>query len=508
MIEFVARFKDPFAVLFFLVLSVLFSCWLYICMKNKRAFSLAPVIAVNFLLLLAWVFFFRLDHDGSGHLHLSWLVSQGLIPYKDFWQHHSPFLWVVLAPFFRLLPHNAVVFDLSRILSGSVFILNVFLAWQIAKVVWQKSAALSSYLLIVSSTAIIAEFLLLKPDIFMVAFLLAGVYTSFQIPEKRLFPCFCAGVAFSLAASFLVKQYLLFLLPVIAVFFGDKKYWVSKLAIYVLGLVTGVLPLLAYLSSRNILQDFIYWVLSFNKSIIIFSVYMPLVIVVMGWWGCYLLFERFRRIPGTKSMIMLAAFLLTTLSSLTTTSNVNGGHYLGFWCLVSSIIISGCNIPDILGKISSLAARAVVGGVLFSALVTPNMMWVCNTEKTSFFRDKLAVEELMRYCINDTCVVFLPIHPVFAFDATRVYSTWSFDYADIFICMGNDIGAKGVVSEIIHKRPAVIIRNFLEKDFILELFQKRLISAVDYKRLISFVQENYIQKLIGKERYYIRRDKL
>ena len=30
--------------------------------------------------------------DNVEHLHVSWLISQGYIPYRDFFQHHNPFV--------------------------------------------------------------------------------------------------------------------------------------------------------------------------------------------------------------------------------------------------------------------------------------------------------------------------------------------------------------------------------------------------------------------------------
>jgi hypothetical protein len=57
-------------------------------------------------------------------------------------------------------------------------------------------------------------------------------------------------------------------------------------------------------------------------------------------------------------------------------------------------------------------------------------------------------------------------------------------------------------------RPAVVLGRYQRRDFILDLFQKDLISAADYKKLVVFLKENYTQKGIGKEDYYIRNDKL
>ena len=99
MIDFVVRFKNSFGLLVFLILAIFLAFWVYIRLKNKPGFSLIPMVVINFVLLLAWACLFEIDHDGVAHLHLSWLISQGLIPYRDFWQHHPPFLGIILAPF-------------------------------------------------------------------------------------------------------------------------------------------------------------------------------------------------------------------------------------------------------------------------------------------------------------------------------------------------------------------------------------------------------------------------
>jgi hypothetical protein len=42
-----------------------------------------------------------LDHDESQHLHIAWLMAQGLRPFVDFDEHHAPFLHLLLE---RLIP--------------------------------------------------------------------------------------------------------------------------------------------------------------------------------------------------------------------------------------------------------------------------------------------------------------------------------------------------------------------------------------------------------------------
>src|SRR6266852_4451301 len=38
------------------------------------------------------------DHDEIEHLHASWLISVGQLPYRDFLEQHHPTLWFLAAP--------------------------------------------------------------------------------------------------------------------------------------------------------------------------------------------------------------------------------------------------------------------------------------------------------------------------------------------------------------------------------------------------------------------------
>ena len=53
--------------------------------------------------------------DEFWHLHSAWCLSRGMIPYRDFFEHHTPWLYFLLAPIFSLYrvdvdPNAAVAF--------------------------------------------------------------------------------------------------------------------------------------------------------------------------------------------------------------------------------------------------------------------------------------------------------------------------------------------------------------------------------------------------------------
>ena len=101
MIKLVLNFITPINVLIFIFLSAAAGYWIFIRLRKRLKLSFFPVIALNTVLFLTWAITGRFYHDEAVHLHLSWLISKGLVPYKDFWFHHSPFLWTILAPWGR-----------------------------------------------------------------------------------------------------------------------------------------------------------------------------------------------------------------------------------------------------------------------------------------------------------------------------------------------------------------------------------------------------------------------
>ena len=47
------------------------------------------------------IFIRAFDNDEFEHTHAAWSVFRGLLPYKDFFEHHTPWYYFALSPFFR-----------------------------------------------------------------------------------------------------------------------------------------------------------------------------------------------------------------------------------------------------------------------------------------------------------------------------------------------------------------------------------------------------------------------
>ena len=100
--------------------------------KNK---CLCIILLLNLIIL---GYFFRYDGyaymDTFEHLRMSWLVSLGNMPYRDFFEHHHPLLWYTFAPLMKILPHNAMLaFYVAKAVAAVCSLLTFYIFYLIFK---------------------------------------------------------------------------------------------------------------------------------------------------------------------------------------------------------------------------------------------------------------------------------------------------------------------------------------------------------------------------------------
>ena len=45
-------------------------------------------------------------YDTVEHIYASWLISEGKLPYKDFFEHHNPLFWYLFSPVAKFFYRN------------------------------------------------------------------------------------------------------------------------------------------------------------------------------------------------------------------------------------------------------------------------------------------------------------------------------------------------------------------------------------------------------------------
>lgn len=192
-----------------------------------KSIFIVQIIGLIFSLVFGYV-----NVDSLEHLRMSWLVSQGYVPYRDFFEHHHPLLWYIYLPFTVLLPHNfMLVLYFSRVFCLIFSALMVFIVCKIIKRYMGGKELIPYFLVIMLSFYPVWWcYVTLKPEILARLLYFLGIYMFFRYSEKyKTKYLVYSGIAF--AVSFIAIQNIIFsVIPLIIPLFylWDKNPKVGK----------------------------------------------------------------------------------------------------------------------------------------------------------------------------------------------------------------------------------------------------------------------------------------
>lgn len=157
-------------------------------MKNKFLCTEVVLCGIAELLMMLFVFYFHyLCMDHAEHIHASWLVWQGKIPYRDFFEHHNPLLWFLMAPVTAAFYKKAIILYVCKVITALVYMIMFAGFYKICRRYLAVSGkafalALCLYFLVCDHMFLFFE---LQPDPFMLAGFVWGLYYFFGYLEKK-----------------------------------------------------------------------------------------------------------------------------------------------------------------------------------------------------------------------------------------------------------------------------------------------------------------------------------
>ena len=86
--------------------------------KAVKTFLWVLLVSIIFMAIYVYGFVVKANGDNVEHIHVSWLIWQNKIPYKDFFQHHHPLVWYFFSPFTALMINNINIFAVLSILNS------------------------------------------------------------------------------------------------------------------------------------------------------------------------------------------------------------------------------------------------------------------------------------------------------------------------------------------------------------------------------------------------------
>lgn len=245
--------------------------------SSVAALSVTAAVA-SVLIILSLAFTLRLDWDELEHLRSAWLIGQGQLPYRDFWQHHTPALWLAMLPLVRILPESVeAVYALRAIATLLTLCTLAVSAWGARMIApWLSfgvAAMCAGLVYACGATGWAAPVLRPEPPggLALAAGLAAGYVALARRSRGAALLC---GLCVSVAAVMTPKFAPLLVAWPLATLFtirrgnpGDgARPDLGTWAAWAAGMALPILLQVAWLWRHGLLQEAFYWVFTFNRA--------------------------------------------------------------------------------------------------------------------------------------------------------------------------------------------------------------------------------------------------
>lgn len=160
------------------------------------------LLGCGFILRLFYIWHYRIDSDEPQHLHVVWGWTQGLLPYRDVFDNHSPLFQALYAPLFHLLGVRADILLPMRAAELPLFALTLYCVWRIAGAFYAPRIALWTTVLAAFVPPFYLNSIEFRPDQLwsLVWMLILLVLTTGPLTAKRMWLAgLLCGLSFSVS---------------------------------------------------------------------------------------------------------------------------------------------------------------------------------------------------------------------------------------------------------------------------------------------------------------------
>lgn len=242
-------------------------------MQTKYINRFLWVYMVLMFFISAYIYGFVLKANGDNveHLHTSWLIWMGEMPYRDFFQHHNPLTWYLSAPLVAALIDDFSIYSIFNIIGlSTLYVITYYQAKIFLLDNQNKTAALFLAAILVSAYSLLwsTDY---RPDTFMFAFFYMGLYYLLvYIQKQKQKLLIISFLCFFISFMFTQKVLLHLIIPGIFLFYWlcigkiEFKHLLSASLLPIILLALFIL----FLYSQDALE--IYWLSNYP-----FNLYIP-----------------------------------------------------------------------------------------------------------------------------------------------------------------------------------------------------------------------------------------
>ena len=379
--------------------------------KNKeqvnKGWQLYPLfflaaICIYFLFLTALNKYF--NKDEIEHIHSAWYIVQGFVPFRDFFQHHNPLFWYLLAPVLAITgdqPGLLIFFRMVMFISALG--IAAAAAWIAVKLTSRLEAGLYCFILLLSLVMFGEKAIEIRPDVPMTLFCTISAYFFIRyFDSKKARDIILSGIF--AAAAFLFLQKAVFLYAALSLFIivmaMKKQLGIKTILVFFLCLFTGLALNFLYAASQGALYD--YYLCSYLLNVSKLYSFSPWLILKesfkmnTGFWVLAVigfLYGTYRYKEDTKFFCLSVLSILLFLPVLLYIKTPWEQYYMP--AVVFFSIIGAGVLTRLLEK---TRWGNLVGFLIITAIVFKPMI-VYSSYKNEYNRPQL---ELIEYVVNNT----------------------------------------------------------------------------------------------------------
>lgn len=167
------------------------------------------VLGVLLAVILYWSLNKGFDHDELEVVHSAWKISQGEKIYVDFFQHHHPLLYYLLAPIIPWLGETAATLVVYRIIFFGLYLGILLVTYLLATQIFTSVTGIISLLLLSTSLMFTTNGIELRPDVPQTLLSLLSLLLLFIYVEQKQIK-YLVGSAIAVGIAFLFLQKAIF----------------------------------------------------------------------------------------------------------------------------------------------------------------------------------------------------------------------------------------------------------------------------------------------------------
>jgi Dolichyl-phosphate-mannose-protein mannosyltransferase len=220
--------------------------------RGTKIILLASIIVRVFL-----TFHRALGPDEFQHLHNSWMIHLGFLPYRDFWDNHTPLTPYLLAPILSVIGEGTQAVLVARAIFSVAGLGILWIVYKIARMLLDKSTALLAITLLSISEIFLQKSIEVRPDQMLILLWMGSIWMCIRIHPRHLI----GGVLLGIASLFSPKALLCLsvALPVFCILSPATQLTIKlkRAVLYILGFLIPVTALALFFFSKGALNDLV-----------------------------------------------------------------------------------------------------------------------------------------------------------------------------------------------------------------------------------------------------------